>query len=63
MRETFITEFNLVSVKVIDDVIEICMRNKYDGPTLLKITQGAWNKVCERVIDDMDEGVSLGEEV
>ncbi|MBA7715866.1 hypothetical protein ES703_124924 [subsurface metagenome] len=63
MREIIICEINLLSVDVIDEVIEICTMDKYAGQTLLKIARAAWDDICERVIEEMKRGVSPGEGV
>ena len=63
MREIIICENSLVSVDVIDDVVEICSRENDVGNVLIKMTQAAWDKICERVIEDMERGASPGEEV
>ncbi|MBA7554077.1 hypothetical protein ES705_46689 [subsurface metagenome] len=63
MREIIICEHSLVSVDEIDDVIEICTRETSGGNVLLKITQEAWEKICEGVIDEMERGASPEEEV
>ncbi|MBA7715834.1 hypothetical protein ES703_124892 [subsurface metagenome] len=61
--EIMISENNLVSVDVIDEVVEICMMDKLAGHTLLKINMADWEEICVKVIEDMEKGASPGEDV
>ena len=63
MKTIVINVRNLLSVDFIDDIVEICTGESNGGNMLLKITEAAWEKICERVIEDMERGASPGEEV
>ncbi len=63
MRRITINEHNLVSVDLIDDVVEICVRESSGWEALVSINQEAWEKICEGVIDEMERGASPEEEV
>ncbi len=63
MKTIVINVRNLLSVDFIDDIVEICTGESNGGNMLLKITEAAWEKICERVIDEMERGASPGEEV
>ncbi|MBA7558143.1 hypothetical protein ES705_50933 [subsurface metagenome] len=62
MKTIVINKSNLVSIDVKDDVIDIYVRESSGANTLVRIEQVAWDKICERVIDDMSEGATLGEQ-
>ena len=63
MRRLFIDEDSLVSVDVVDTVVEICARDYSGGNKTVRISEEAWEKISERVIENMVDGVTGGEEV
>ena len=63
MRRITINEHNLVSVDVVDDIVEICTMEPSGAHAIVSINKAAWDQICKRVIEDMPEGASLGEEV
>ncbi|MBA7482483.1 hypothetical protein ES707_17974 [subsurface metagenome] len=63
MRGISIGEYNLKSVDVIRDVIEIWTGEPSGSQTRVRIDQAAWDKICGKVIEDMEKGATPGEEV
>ncbi len=63
MRRITINEHNLVSVDFIDGVVEICTREPSGADAIVRITPAAWDTICIKVIEVLERGVSLGEEV
>ncbi|MBA7531437.1 hypothetical protein ES705_23650 [subsurface metagenome] len=63
MRRITINEHNLMSVDVVDEIIEICTREPSGADAIVSITQVAWDEICEKVINGVDKRASRGEEV
>ncbi len=63
MRRLLIDEDSLLSVDVIDTVIEICAGDYCGGNKTVRITREAWDKICKRVMEDLEERATGGEEV
>ncbi|MBA7524832.1 hypothetical protein ES705_16976 [subsurface metagenome] len=63
MRRITINEHNLVSVDVIDEVIEICTREPSGADAIVSINKAAWDEICDRVIGELERGASPGEVV
>lgn len=62
MRRITINERNIESVNVIDDVVEICVRESSGWEVLVYINQEAWDEICKGKIEGMERGASTGEQ-
>ncbi|MBA7479424.1 hypothetical protein ES707_14858 [subsurface metagenome] len=63
MREEIIHVSSLLSVEVIDGIIEICTVDKHEGTMLMKIDGEAWDEICVKVVAEMERGATPEEEV